>query len=111
MEYFLLAYIRHRMQQLNICNYHFEPFIFVTTDTDRKKEIAAVNEYLFLVSGSLAKNTMIESDSNVFIVEDFFASQNLSKIQEFSGQIIVTSPLAAGKQVIEFIHVKPIRNE
>jgi predicted protein tyrosine phosphatase len=106
MESYIIAYIAQRMANLGFMKYGFEPLLVIMPQDKNEYQLDGTNEYYYLVSRLLATGTEISSGSNHFKVEEHHVNLDFSKIQEFTGQIKITSPQGV-KQAIEFIRVIP----
>jgi hypothetical protein len=106
MDSFLIAYIGQRMREKGFAHYHFMPFYLETTENQSQYRIEAYNEFLYLTSPELKAGTTISADNNIFQAGDNYSKQYISKVQEFTGLIEVTT-ISADKQCIEFIRVIP----
>lgn len=109
MDNLILAYIAQRMSEMGYSTYTFEPFVAVLSDCQKEIQIDSVNEYHYLISKNLATGTEIYADNNYFKADDYYASLEFAKTQEFTGQIKVSCSNWKYSQtiVLEFIRVLP----
>lgn len=105
MDYsFVIEYIKQRMKEMELNNFHFEPVhIYSATNT---KSIEAYSEYYYLVTQPLPSGYKIISDTNSY--NDTNSQLGISGIQEFSGKIDITC--LAGAIDLEFIKVIVSKN-
>ncbi|HEY4789106.1 MAG TPA: hypothetical protein VIH57_23820 [Bacteroidales bacterium] len=106
MESFLVAYIAQRMADLGFQKYSYEPLVIILSNDQNEYLIEGMNEYYYLTTKALTPGTEISAGNNYFKVEDYYVNLDLSKVQEFTGQIKITFP-QGGKQALEFIRVIP----
>ena len=106
MEYFIIAYIAQRMSTLGFKTYSFEPYLVFMPSDKNEFQLDGTNEYYYLVSPALPIGTEISAANNYLKAEDFYVNLDITKVQEFTGQIKITSPQGV-KQAIEFVRVIP----
>lgn len=95
--------IQNRMSELGYTKFAVKPL--VAKVTNGKKVIEAHNQYLFLVSDSVPAECVIESDTNLFSDWANYATFNFAYMQEFSGEVTITSSQSTFN--LEFIQVIP----
>ena len=101
---FVIYYIQQRMKEMGYDNYHYEPVhIYSATSS---KNISAYNEFYYLMTVPLPSGYKIISDTNSF--NDTASQLGISGIQEFSGNIDITS--LSGVIDLEFIKVIVAKN-
>ena len=106
MESYLVAYIARRMANLGFRKYSFEPVLVIMKESQQEFTFDGTNEYYYLASKTLSTGTEISSGSNYLKADEFYANLDFVKIQEFTGQVKITSPQGV-RQAIEFIRVIP----
>ncbi len=106
MDNYLVTYINQRMAERGFKAFHHEPVSLLTNNDQTEYRIKGYNQFFYLVSKELANGTVIRSDTSVYDVDQYYAKQNLSQIQEFTGLIIITNPNRT-VQLLEFIRVIP----
>lgn len=103
MDNYLLAYITQRMAEMGYKIFHFEPVrVFINAN---QAIIEAYNEHYYLVSKAVPAGLVIASDTNIFNEASGFLGFTYYGMQEFSGVIEISQPLAPID--IEFIKVVP----
>lgn len=104
MDNYLGIYIQQRMAELGIKKFHHEPVLLLTDRDTPEYTVKGYNDLFFLVSKDLANGTMISSDINIYIADQYYNRQNLHQVQEFTGLIIIHNPPRT-VQLLEFIRV------
>jgi len=99
MDALLIKYIKDRMAEMGVINFHYEP-VFVRTNAN-KQSIRAYNQHYFLVSKAVPADLEILSDTHIFTEAADYNNFNYYGIQEFSGQIEISQGAAPIK--LEFI--------
>ena len=102
MDSLLIEYIKQRMRELGFSDFSFEPIRVKDAATDL--EINANNEYYFLTSKTVDAGLIIRSDTNIFNEAVDYANFQFYGVQEFTGQIMISQPVAID---LEFIRVIP----
>lgn len=111
MDDFLVRLIAQRMKQMDFEEYTMQqervesatPFF----GTVYVKQIAAQNEYWYLVSKTIPASTEIVSDTNILMATESasYGNYNFFGIQEFTGDIVI---LTNGTAIdMEFVRVIP----
>ncbi|MFN8208091.1 MAG: hypothetical protein U0T82_11875 [Bacteroidales bacterium] len=108
MDSFILAYIASRMKQLEHKEYYIEPYLAVIPEGETEYVVNVYNEFFFLNSRELPVGTDMLADNNHFKVEDYYSYMELTKVQEFSGQLRITIPPGSPAAIFEFIRVVPM---
>jgi hypothetical protein len=108
MDSFILAYIASRMKQLEHKEYYIEPYLAVIPEGETEYVVNVYNEFFFLNSKELPVGTDMLADNNHFKVEDYYSYMELTKVQEFSGQLRITIPAGSPAAIFEFIRVVPL---
>lgn len=101
-EGYLNEYIRERMTEKGVANFHWEPLL-IPVKAGEAKFIGAYNEYYYLVTRTLPDGTLITGDTH-YLVAQAFANLTFARLHEFTGNITIESPDAVN---IEFIRVIP----
>lgn len=104
MDYYLLAYITQRMNEMGFPKFHFEAVHAFVEDT--KMKIEAYNQFYYLVSKAVPASLVIASDTNIFIEAGVYSSYNFYQVQEFTGLIEISQTLVFVD--LEFIKVVPV---
>jgi hypothetical protein len=99
---YLNEYIRQRMQEKGYGSFHFEP-VAVSATGNVPKQLAAYNEYYYLVTRTLPEGTVICGDQHFVVARDF-VNLTFARLHEFTGNISIE---ATADTVIEFIRVIP----
>jgi hypothetical protein len=94
------------MAERGFKEFHHEPVSLLTNNEQTEYRIKGYNQFFYLISKELVNGTIIHSDTNILDVDQNYAKQNLSQIQEFTGLIIITNPKRT-VQLLEFIRVIP----
>jgi hypothetical protein len=108
MDSFVIAYIDSRMKQMGHSKYYIEPYLAVLPEGTTEYNVDCHNEILFLNSRELALGTEMIADNNYFKVEDYYSYMEVTKVQEFTGQLQITVPPGSHLQLFEFIRVIPL---
>lgn len=106
MDYYAQEHIRQQLHIRSFDENRISMTSFLTSADVDEYRIPAYNEFFYLVSRDLANGTIIHSDINVYKVNQHYAQQILSQVEEFSGLIIIENPERT-VQLFEFIRVIP----
>ena len=100
----LIPYIERRMKAKGFSNFHLEP-VSVFAESD-EFVIQANNEFYFLLNENLNPGTIIQSDTEILIVQPNLLSTKSGFLKEFTGHIFIQQTQTAG-QTFEFLKVIP----
>jgi hypothetical protein len=81
-EQFVLAFILQRMQQMNVCRFHFEPLLLYV---DADMQFRLDNEWWYLLD--VPEGIEIGSDSAYY--NGNTTSLNQSNVAEFTGRVVI----------------------
>jgi len=106
MEAFVREHIKDYVRRLGYSDCDIDSVPVVLNDTMREYKIAGQNEYYFLTTETVVDGTLIIADNSFIIVDALFKATKLWRIQELTGNIIITIP-AGTTQILEFLRVIP----
>lgn len=111
MDAFIIAYIQQRMRDLGYKNYTFNVVRIYPTSMGldpNNYTINGSNEYYYHVSKTVPASLKIVSDTNIWDESSVYSNFNFYQIQEFTGQIKITTTPGVGNDIdLEFIQVVP----
>ena len=103
MDYYLLEYVKQRMNEMGFEKFHYEPIRVLANAT--RTEVKAYNEYYYLLSKSVQPTLVIKSDTNIFNEANAYYAFNYYRIQEFTGLIEISQAVAPID--LQFLRVVP----
>jgi hypothetical protein len=106
METFVREHIKDFVKRLGYSDCYIDSIPVVLNNTMREYRIAGQNEYYFLTTDTVVDGALIIADNSFIIVDALFKATKLWRIQELTGNIIITIP-AGTIQVLEFLRVIP----
>lgn len=104
-----ITYIERMLQSRGISDYYCDVFTLVCDPNKKDFYTPAFEGYCFLLSHDMPLGTVIASETSVLNIDQNWETKNITKVQEFSGQIALHLPEAGVLSQVEFFRAIPRR--